>query len=125
MIAVIVGTNVGINSLVSRRLGERRQAEANDAAAHGIVIAIFSWAVIALLGFFGSHAFFSMSTSNQTIIDMGVSYTTIVTVFCIFSSVQVCVCLLYTSLPAADKKHLDNGFVGSLCKGDDIPVIHL
>ncbi len=91
MIAVIVGTNVGINSLVSRRLGERRQAEANDAAAHGIVIAIFSWAVIALLGFFGSHAFFSMSTSNQTIIDMGVSYTTIVTVFCIFSSVQVCV----------------------------------
>lgn len=91
MIAIIVGTNVGINSLVSRRLGEQKQEEANDAAAHGIVLALLSWAGIALLGLFGSHAFFAMSTDNQTIIDMGVQYTMIVTIFSVFSCIQVCV----------------------------------
>ena len=91
MIAIIVGTNVGINSLVSRRLGERRQAEANDAAAHGIVIALINGVVIGLLGIFGANAFFSMSTSNPAIIELGVTYTTIVTGLCIFSSIQVCI----------------------------------
>ena len=42
VIAVAVGTGVGVNSLVARRLGERRQAEADDAAAHGHLLALCS-----------------------------------------------------------------------------------
>lgn len=90
MIAVLIGTSVGMNSLIARRLGERRQEEANDAATHGLILAIISWAAIALVGFFFSRPFFAFSTDNETIIEMGTSYARIVTVFCIFSSIQIC-----------------------------------
>ena len=36
LIAVGVGTSVGVNSLISRRLGAKRFDEANNAADHGI-----------------------------------------------------------------------------------------
>lgn len=52
MIAVAVGTGVGINSLVSRRLGEKRNDEADSAASHGVVLGIISWLVFALAGIF-------------------------------------------------------------------------
>ena len=69
MISVVVGTGVGINSLVARRLGEQKQAEANNAASHGIVLGIISWIIIALLGVFGSRPFF-MATTDNTAIDV-------------------------------------------------------
>ena len=43
IVAVGVGTGVGLNSLISRRLGEKRFDEANSAATHGFVLAIFNW----------------------------------------------------------------------------------
>lgn len=45
VISVAVGTGVGVNSLVARRLGACRQADANAAAAHGHFLAIVSGAV--------------------------------------------------------------------------------
>lgn len=42
IISVAVGTGVGVNSLVARRLGEKRQAEADGAAAHGEFLALVS-----------------------------------------------------------------------------------
>jgi len=47
-----VGTGVGINSLVSRRLGEGKQHEADLAATHGVLLGLFNWLVFALLGLF-------------------------------------------------------------------------
>ena len=58
MIAVAVGTGIGINSLVSRRLGERRREEASRAATHGLLLAIFSSLVFALLGLTLTQTFF-------------------------------------------------------------------
>ena len=45
LIAVSSGTCVGINALLSRSLGERRQDEANLAAANGVFLAVISCAV--------------------------------------------------------------------------------
>ena len=42
MISVAVGTAVGMNSLISRRLGERRGEDANRAAGNGLVLLIIS-----------------------------------------------------------------------------------
>ncbi|MGI5910583.1 MAG: MATE family efflux transporter, partial [Sphaerochaetaceae bacterium] len=50
MIAVAVGTSVGVNSLLSRRLGEKRYEDANNAAGNGLILSILSWAVFAVLG---------------------------------------------------------------------------
>ena len=50
IIAVGVGTGIGINSLVSRRLGEGRREEADKAASHGMVLGVINGLVTALLG---------------------------------------------------------------------------
>ena len=89
MIAFSVGTGVGINSLVSRRLGERRQEEADRAASHGLVLGIATGLLFAILGALFTKMFFSAFTSDATVLQMGCDYTYIVTIFSIGSFVQV------------------------------------
>lgn len=43
LIAVAIGTGVGLNSLISRRLGEGRFEDARSAATHGLLLAVFNW----------------------------------------------------------------------------------
>ena len=81
MISVAVGTGVGINSLISRRLGERRFEEANKAASHGIFLGLFSWIPFLLFGFFFSEAFMRMFSGNENVVRMGVDYLSIVSFF--------------------------------------------
>ena len=81
MIAVAVGTGVGINSLVSRRLGEKRNDEADSAASHGVVLGIISWLVFALAGIFFTKLFFNMYTDDKEIIENGVAYLSTVMIF--------------------------------------------
>ena len=64
MIAVSSGTCVGINALLSRSLGEKRQKEANLSAVNGVFLAFVSYLVFALMGIFGSHLFFASQTES-------------------------------------------------------------
>ena len=74
MASVGVGTSVGLNSFISRKLGEKRQDLADSAATHGIVLAFFSWVLFAIVGFLGSGFFFNSFTDVKEIADMGTSY---------------------------------------------------
>ena len=74
IISVAVGTGVGLNSLVSRRLGEGKQEEADSAASHGLFLGIATWIVFALLGFFLTDTFFHMFTDDPEIFAMGTQY---------------------------------------------------
>ena len=80
MIAVGVGTGVGINALLSKSLGEKNQQMANNAANNGIFLALLNAIVFALLGGFGSRLFISLQTSDPEIIAYGTTYLTICTV---------------------------------------------
>lgn len=80
MIAIGVGTGVGINSLVSRRLGEGRVEEAGCAATHGLVLGAISGIVVALLGIVSIRPFFAAFTDNATILQMGCDYGYVVTI---------------------------------------------
>lgn len=91
MIALGVGTGVGINSLVSRRLGEGRKKEAGLAAAHGLLLGVGNWVVMAAAGIFFAKPFFMMTTSNPAIIQMGTTYIRIVTIFSFGMFIQSCV----------------------------------
>lgn len=77
MIAVSAGTCVGINALLSRCLGERRQRDADLSAANGVFLAAMSYLVFALIGIFGSHFFFASQTDNAQIAELGTQYLTI------------------------------------------------
>lgn len=81
MIAVSSGTCVGINALLSRSLGERNFDKAQKAAVNGIFLAIMGAIAFALFGFFGSHAYFASQTDDALIIEYGVQYMQICTIF--------------------------------------------
>jgi putative MATE family efflux protein len=90
MIAVSVGTGVGLNSLISRRLGERREEEASHAAIHGVLISLAESLCFVIFGLFFCQMFFSAFTDDATVIQMGVTYTSIVTVLSFGSFIQIC-----------------------------------
>ena len=78
MIAVGAGTAVGINALLSRSLGEKKQEMADRAAGTGIFLSLCNAVVFALIGIFLSRAFFmSQAKSVPEIVEMGTAYTRI------------------------------------------------
>lgn len=81
IIAVGVGTGIGVNSLLARKLGEHRYEDANACAENGIMLAVFSWIAFLLFGVFLCRPFFHIFTTNETIIQMGVDYLSICTIF--------------------------------------------
>lgn len=89
MVAIGVGTGVGINSLVARRLGEGRVEEAGRAVTHGILLGVLSGVGTAILGLLCVRAFFSGFTSNPTILQMGCDYGYVVTIASVGMYVQI------------------------------------
>ncbi len=90
MVAFAVGTAVGVNSLIARRLGEGRRKEAEYAATHGVLLAIATWVIFALLGIFASKPFMLfLNSGSDIIVDYGTEYLTIALVFSLGSFVQV------------------------------------
>ncbi|ABX42428.1 MATE family efflux transporter [Lachnoclostridium phytofermentans] len=81
IIAIGVGTAVGINSLLSRYLGERNQEKVNKVANNGVFITAVSYIFFLIFGLFFTRIFFTTQTDNQQIIEYGVSYLSICTIF--------------------------------------------
>ncbi len=90
LIAASVGTAVGVNSLVSRKLGEQNYAQANSAATHGLALCAVTYTFFLLLGLFGVRPFMNaFSGGNQRVVEAGVEYFTIVLCLSVFSIIQV------------------------------------
>lgn len=78
MIAVAVGTGVGMNALISRRLGEKRFDDANAAANNGLFLLLMSSLAFVLFGLFGVKPFFNAFVQDKPEIrQMGIDYLTI------------------------------------------------
>lgn len=89
MIAVAVGTAIGINALLSRRLGEKNYSEANLITSNGIFLSILNALAFAIFGFFGLNAFFAAFVEPGAVMEMGMAYTSIVSIasFGVFLSI--------------------------------------
>lgn len=81
LVAFGVGTGVGINSLVSRRLGEGRREEANSAATHGLLLGLVNWALFAIFGLFFARPFIASFSNVPAVIEDGYRFVQIVCVF--------------------------------------------
>lgn len=79
MIAIVSGTCVGMNSLLSRNLGEKKYESANLAARNGIFLGIMSFIIVAVLGGFGSDFYMATQTNDSQIRIYGTQYLRIVT----------------------------------------------
>lgn len=77
MIAVAVGTAVGVNALLSRSLGEKEFERANQTAENGIFLALVSSLIFVLVGAFVSEPFFRSQTKIEEIVIFGREYLTV------------------------------------------------
>ncbi len=83
LISVAVGTSVGINSLISRRLGARRFEDANRAAGNGLVVLLISAAVFTVAGLTLSGPFMRWQSEDPVVQLMGMHYMSICLSLCI------------------------------------------
>lgn len=74
LIAFSLGVGIGTSSLISRRLGERKHEDANQAAKHGLLLAILFVFVFVLVGLFLSRPFLTLMTKDTEVINLGTSY---------------------------------------------------
>lgn len=81
MIALAVGTGVGINTVMTARFGVGRRKEADAFGGVGTPLAIAMWGVFALLCWFLMPAYARISTESTQVIQDVVSYGRIVCVF--------------------------------------------
>lgn len=79
IIALGVGTGVGLNALLSKSLGEKDCDKANKAAGNGIFLSICIYLIFLIFGIFGSRWFISLFTTDAKVIEMGTSYLKICT----------------------------------------------
>ena len=79
MIAVAVGTGVGINALMSKSLGEKNYDRVNRTASNAVFLAVCSYLVFALLGLFFSRFYFLSQIKVENIVDYGTDYLRICT----------------------------------------------
>lgn len=89
MIAVGVGTAVGINALLSRRLGEGNREEAHKVANNGMFVTLLSWAVFAVFGLLASDWFMAASGASPEVAAAGASYMRVCTVFSVGLFVEI------------------------------------
>lgn len=90
IIALSVGSGVGINSLIARRLGAKNQEEADKAASTSIRIGFFNYFIFLLIGIFVTGPFVSGYADKGTFLyESACQYLFIVCVGSLFINIQV------------------------------------
>ena len=94
MVSLTVGSGVGVNSVISRRLGEKNYLEANKAASISVRIGILNYLIFLLIGVFLTDTYISHYTSKMTenaaiIHEYGVTYMRYVLILALFTAVEV------------------------------------
>ena len=80
LIGCATGVGVGVNSLLSKSLGEQNYERANRTAGNGFLLSVLFSAAFVLFGLFFSRPFFATQTSVAETLEGGTIYLTIVTV---------------------------------------------
>ena len=81
MIALAVGTGVGINTVMAAKLGEGKKKQADEYAGVGTPLEIAIWFLFALISWFIMPAYARMSTDSPAVIEDVIAYGRIVCVF--------------------------------------------
>ena len=80
MVAFAVGTSVGVNSYVARRLGAEDVETASLAASHGLALSFVNWAFFLVAGYLAAPELVKLFSDHHQVIGDSVAYLRIVTV---------------------------------------------
>lgn len=92
IVSIFVGLGIGINSYMSRKLGEGNKDEAVNTAEHGILIGIIIWSLLAVSSFILPQLFIRLFTDDPVVIEYSVRYAKIIMLFS-FGSILTEVCM--------------------------------
>ena len=88
-IGFAVGIGVGVNSLLSKSLGQKDQEAANRAAGNGMVLMFIVTAVFMLFGIFGVRPYYEMQSDVVETVEGGIAYSRICCVFTLGVFMQI------------------------------------
>ena len=74
-IAFASGCGVGVNSLLSKSLGQKNQEQANRAAGNGIVLMLIFTVGFMLFGLFGVRPYYEMQSEVVETVEGGIAYS--------------------------------------------------
>lgn len=83
MIALAVGTGVGINTLMAHYAGIGAKRESEETAGTGTVLAVIMWGIFALICFMFIPAYSRISSNSENVVNQVIIYGRIVCVFSI------------------------------------------
>ncbi len=76
-IGFAVGIGVGVNSLLSKSLGEGNHERADRTAGNGIFLAFVATAIFMLFGFVGVKPYYQMQGASAQVLENGIAYSSI------------------------------------------------
>ncbi|NLB27887.1 MAG: MATE family efflux transporter [Clostridiaceae bacterium] len=79
MVAFAVGTSVGVNSYVARRLGAEDPETASAAASHGLALSFVNWMIFLVAGSLLAPVVVNLFSNHEEVIGGSVAYLRIVT----------------------------------------------
>ena len=88
-IGFAVGIGVGINSLLSKSLGEGNQEAANRTAGNGMILMFLVAAAFMLFGIFGVRPYYEIQSTVQETVEGGIAYSRIYCLFVLGSFMQI------------------------------------
>lgn len=86
MIAIGVGTGVGLNALLSKSLGEGNKEYASKVAGNGLFLSAIFYLVFLIFGLFISEPYMKLMSNDAKVIEMGTAY------------LIICCCLSFGSI---------------------------
>lgn len=89
ILAFSLGIGIGTNVMVAKKLGERNNQDASNIARTGIIMAIIGGILFFALSWFIVEPFMNFMSDNPRIIEAGISYLRIVTMFSAFSILEI------------------------------------
>ena len=88
-IGFAVGIGVGINSLLSKSLGEGNQEAANRTAGNGMILMLIVTVAFMLFGMFGVRPYYEVQSTVAETVEGGIAYTRICCLFVMGSFLQI------------------------------------
>ncbi len=83
IVALAIGTGVGVNALLARTLGQKDVEKVGRIAGNGVFLGILIYAVFVLFGLFGVEPYLRTQTEDPVVLQMAGTYLRICSLLCI------------------------------------------
>ena len=84
-----LGTGIGLNSLLARTLGEKKESQIQKTIFNGILLTVLTWIIVAIISVISIKPFLLYFTNNSELISLGSSYLYIISIFSIGTLFQI------------------------------------